>query len=114
VLFGGLVALLGIGGYYQASAVNAAFGGVQCGSQYLRSDLRAWPLIGIYLSNLFAIIFTLGLFYPWAMVRQVRYQLENMAVDSDGNLEAFTASSGEGIDAVGEEVGDFFDVDFGI
>jgi hypothetical protein len=37
-----------------------------------------------------------------------------MAVDSDGNLEAFTASSGVGIDAVGEEVGDFFDVDFGL
>ena len=62
----------------------------------------------------FAIVFTLGLFYPWAKVRQVRYQLENTAIDSDGNLAAFTASSGEGIDAVGEEVGDFFDVDFGI
>jgi len=109
-----IVALLGVAGYYQASAANAAFGGVQVGSQYVRSNLRAWPLIGIYVSNLFAIVFTLGLYYPWAMVRQVRYQLENTAIDSDGNLEAFTASSGVGIDAVGEEVGDFFDVDFGI
>ncbi|HYJ40757.1 MAG TPA: YjgN family protein [Steroidobacteraceae bacterium] len=114
VLFVFLVAMLGIAGYYQASAVNAAFGGVQAGSQFVRSELRAWPLIGIYVSNLFAIVLTLGLFYPWAKVRQVRYQLENMAVDSDGNLAAFTASSGEGIDAVGEEVGDFFDVDFGL
>ena len=86
----------------------------QCGAQYGRSNLRAWPLIGIYLSNLVAIVFTLGLFYPWAKVRQVRYQLENTAIDSDGNLAAFTAASGVGIDAVGEEVGDFFDVDFGI
>jgi len=114
LIAGGIVALLGIVGYYQASFANAAFGGVQAGSQYARSNLRAWPLIGIYVSNLFALIFTLGLFYPWAKVRQVRYQLENTAIDSDGNLAAFTASSGEGIDAVGEEVGDFFDVDFGI
>jgi uncharacterized membrane protein YjgN (DUF898 family) len=114
LMFGFIVALLGIAGYYQASAVNAAFGGVQAGSQNMRSELRAWPLIGIFVSNLFAIVLTLGLYYPWAKVRQVRYQLENMAVDSDGNLAAFTGSAGEGIDAVGEEVGDFFDVDFGI
>ena len=114
LIAGGIIALLAIFGYYQSSAANAAFGGIQAGSQYLRSNLRSWPLIGIYVSNLFAMIFTLGLFYPWAKVRQLRYQLENTAIDSDGNLAAFTASSGEGIDAIGEEVGDFFDVDFGI
>lgn len=114
LLIGGVIALLGIAGYYQASSANAAFGGVQAGSQYVRSNLRAWPLIGIYVSNLLAIVFTLGLYYPWAKVRQLRYHLENTAIDSDGNLSAFTASSGEGIDAVGEEVGDFFDVDFGV
>ncbi|HEY6124838.1 MAG TPA: YjgN family protein [Steroidobacteraceae bacterium] len=114
LMIGGIVALLGITGYYQASFANAAFGGVQCGAQHGRSNLKAWPLIGIYLSNLVAIVLTLGLFYPWAKVRQVRYQLENTAIDSDGNLAAFTASSGVGIDAVGEEVGDFFDVDFGL
>jgi uncharacterized membrane protein YjgN (DUF898 family) len=114
LIIGGVIALLGIAGYYQASAANAAFGGVQAGSQYVRSNLRAWPLIGIYVTNLLAIVCTLGLFYPWAKVRQMRYHLENTAIDSDGNLAGFTASSGEGIDAVGEEVGDFFDVDFGI
>ena len=114
LIAGGIVAMLGIVGYYQSSFANAAFGGIQAGSQYLRSNLRPWALIGIYVSNLFAMVFTLGLYYPWAKVRQLRYQLENTAIDSDGNLAAFTASSGEGIDAVGEEIGDFFDVDFGI
>ena len=66
------------------------------------------------MTNLFGLVFTLGLFYPWAKVRQVRYHLDNTAIDSDGNLAAFTAGSGEGIDAIGEEVGDFFDVDFGL
>jgi uncharacterized membrane protein YjgN (DUF898 family) len=105
---------LGIAGYYQASFANAAFGGVRAGSQFGRSYLRAWPLIGIYLSNLFGIIFTLGLYYPWAKVRQTRYHLNNTLIDSDGNLAAFTASSSAGIDAVGQEVGDFFNVDFGV
>ena len=114
LILGGIVVLLGVMGYYQASFANAAFGGVQIGSQYVRSNLRAWPLIGIYVTNLLAIVFTLGLFYPWAKVRQVRYQLDHTTIDSDGDLAAFTAASGEGIDAIGEEVGDFFDVDFGL
>jgi len=105
---------LGIAGYYQASFANAAFGGTRAGEQYGRSYLRAWPLIGIYVSNLFGIIFTLGLFYPWAKVRQTRYHLSNTLIDSDGNLAAFTATSSAGVDAVGQEVGDFFNVDFGI
>jgi uncharacterized membrane protein YjgN (DUF898 family) len=109
-----VVAGLGIAGYYKASFANAAFGGVQAGSQYGRSFLRAWPLIGIYISNLLALIVTLGLFYPWAKVRQYRYHLRNTLIDSDGGLAAFTASSSSVIDAVGQEAGDFFNVDFGI
>ena len=114
LIAGGIVAMLAITGYYQASFANAAFGGIQAGGQYVRSGLRAWPLIWIYVSNLFMVVITLGLFYPWAKVRQMRYQLENTAIDSDGKLAEFTASAGEGIDAVGEEIGDFFDVDFGL
>jgi uncharacterized membrane protein YjgN (DUF898 family) len=114
LILGGIVAMLGITGYYQASFANASFGGIQVGSQYVRSNLKAWPLIGIYVTNLILIVCTLGLFYPWARVRQARYHIEHTALDSDGNLAAFTAASAEGIDAIGEEVGDFFDVDFGI
>ncbi|HEX6395884.1 MAG TPA: YjgN family protein, partial [Steroidobacteraceae bacterium] len=80
---------LAIGGYYQASFLNASFGGVQVGGNYLRSNLEIAPLVWIYVTNLLGIVFTLGLFYPWAKVRQTRYQLENMAMDSDGNLSAF-------------------------
>src|SRR4029079_9285231 len=114
IILVGIVLLLGIAGYYQASFANAAFGGIQVGSQYVRSYLKAWPLIWIYVSNLVLIVCTLGLFYPWAKVRQVRYQLAHTGIDSDGDLTAFTAASSEGIDAVGEEIGDFFDVDFGL
>jgi uncharacterized membrane protein YjgN (DUF898 family) len=105
---------LAIWGYYQAAFLNASFGGVQIGGNYLRSDLKIAPLVWIYVTNLFGIVFTLGLFYPWAMVRQTRYQLENMAVDSDGNLSAFMADASPKTSALGEEAGDFFDVDFGL
>ena len=54
---------------------------------YVRSNLQIDAAgLDIYVTNLLGIVFTLGLFYPWAKVRQTRYQLENMAMDSDGNL----------------------------
>jgi uncharacterized membrane protein YjgN (DUF898 family) len=110
----GAAVALAIWGYYQASFLNASFGGVQIGANYLRSELKIAPLVWIYVTNLLGIVFTLGLFYPWAKVRQTRYQLENMAVDSDGNLSAFMADASAGSSALGEEAGDFFDVDFGL
>ncbi len=105
---------LSIWGYYQASFINASFGGVQIGSNYVRSNLRIAPLVWIYVTNLLGIVFTLGLFYPWAKVRQARYQLENTSIDSDGDLSRFTAHAAQGADALGEEAVDFFDVDFGL
>jgi uncharacterized membrane protein YjgN (DUF898 family) len=105
---------LAIWGYYQASFLNASFGGVQIGGNYLRSNLEIAPLVWIYVTNLLGIVFTLGLFYPWAKVRQMRYQLEHMAVDSDGNLSGFMADVTPKTSALGEEAGDFFDVDFGL
>jgi uncharacterized membrane protein YjgN (DUF898 family) len=108
------VAAFSIAAYYQASFINASFGGVQIGSNYIISELKVAPLMWIYVTNLLGIVFTLGLFYPWAKVRQTRYQLENMQVDSDGKLGAFTAGATDATSAVGEEAGDFFDVDFGL
>jgi uncharacterized membrane protein YjgN (DUF898 family) len=111
---GGAIAAFSIAAYYQASFINASFGGVQIGANYVLSELKVAPLMWIYVTNLLGIVFTLGLFYPWAKVRQTRYQLENMQVDSDGQLGAFTAGSAGAASAVGEEAGDFFDVDFGL
>jgi len=108
------IAAFSIAAYYQASFINASFGGVQIGSNYILSELKVAPLMWIYVTNLLGIVFTLGLFYPWAKVRQTRYQLENTQVDSDGKLGAFTAGATGATSAVGEEAGDFFDVDFGL
>jgi len=114
MMLGFAAVALAIWGYYQASFLNASFGGVQIGGNYLRSNLEIAPLVWIYVTNLLGIVFTLGLFYPWAKVRQTRYQLENMAVDSDGNLSSFMADASPKTSALGEEAGDFFDVDFGL
>lgn len=113
-LVGLVVFGLFIAGYFQKSLLNASFGGLAIGPHRIESRLQTWPLVGIYVSNLVLIVLTLGLFYPWAKVRQAKYQLTNLSVVARGDLDQFTASAGRSTDAIGEEVGDFFDVDFGL
>lgn len=105
---------MAIWGYYQASLANASFGGIEIGQVRVVSTLGAGSLAGIHVTNLLGIVFTLGLFYPWAKVRLAKYQLENTSLDTAGGLGEFTASAGTATDALGEEIGEFFDVDLGI
>jgi uncharacterized membrane protein YjgN (DUF898 family) len=111
----GFVALLLlVGAYYQRSLLNASFGGLEIGPHRLRSTLDTGPLAGLYFKNLALIVLTGGLYYPWAKVALLRYQLENLSVEAQGGLDAFVANAAQGTDALAEEVGDFFDVDFGL
>jgi uncharacterized membrane protein YjgN (DUF898 family) len=114
VVLGFIVLALAITGYYQASFTNASFGGIEVGRNFIRSNLKAGPLVMIHVTNFIGILCTLGLFYPWAKVRLARYQLENMAFDAVGSPADFTAAAGANMSAVGEEAGDLLDVDFGL
>lgn len=105
---------MGIWGYYQARFANASFGGIEIGTARVISRQEAWPLAVIEITNLLGMICTLGLFYPWAKVRKTRYLLSRTSLDTAGGLAEFEAQAGEAGEALGEELGEFFDVDFGI
>jgi uncharacterized membrane protein YjgN (DUF898 family) len=113
-----LVALVLIGlaltAFYSKSVANAGIGGIEIGPHRLQSTLRTAPLFGLYLKNFLLIVVTLGAYYPWAKVATVRYQLENTALETQGDLDDFRASADDGGTATGEEISDFFDVDFGL
>ena len=100
--------------YYQKSYLNASFNGLELGPHRVQSSLQTWPLFVLYLSNFVLIVLTVGLYSPWAKVRQMQYQLSQLRVVAWGDLDQFIAAAGEGVDAIGEEVGDFFDLDFGL
>src|SRR6266566_3931732 len=59
--------------YIRARTTNAIWNAVRIGPLSFESSLRARDLIWLYLSNLLAIAFTLGLATPWAVVRAMRY-----------------------------------------
>ncbi|MDQ2696574.1 MAG: YjgN family protein, partial [Pseudomonadota bacterium] len=65
-------------------------------------------------SNSVLILLTLGLFIPWARVRMVRYRLGQLQLRAVGDLDDFVAGEEQKVSAVGQEIGDVFDLEVGI
>jgi uncharacterized membrane protein YjgN (DUF898 family) len=103
-----------IHGYTESRNLNEVFGTTTLADLRVKCQLRARSLMRIYLTNLLGIVFTLGLYTPWAQVRLMRYRLGAMAVEMPGTLDTFVAGvEGPAVGAAGEEISDFLDVDFG-
>ena len=71
-------------------------------------------MLGIYLTNLFAIALSLGLLIPWAQMRILRYQLNHTWLEIDGDLDRIVAGQDQYVSSLGEEIGDVFDVEVGL
>jgi uncharacterized membrane protein YjgN (DUF898 family) len=100
---------------YKAGVTNAVYNSSGLGPHRFGSELSRRRLTWLYLTNVVGIVASLGLLIPWATIRLLRYRLETFHIDVRGSLDDFAASqtpSRPG--AAGEEISDFFDVDFGL
>ena len=61
-----------------------------------------------------AIVVTLGLATPWAVIRTLRYRAQKTALLVAGGLDQFVAAQAADVDAAGEEVGEMFGFDFSL
>ncbi len=80
------------------------------GRHELKSDLGALRLAWIVVSNTILTLFTLGLFYPWAQVRLMRYEVSRFALLAASDLDEFTSEVIATQGAIGEEIATFFDL----
>ena len=103
-----------IGTYIHASVVNLFMNAAHMKQQRLKSSLSPVKLFWIYLGNLFAVIVSLGLLIPWAKIRLARYRFENLALETQGGLDAFVNSMQGQVKATGEELADVLDIDLGL
>jgi len=78
------------------------------------STLRARDFSWVMLSNLFLILVTLGLAFPWAKVRMAKLMLENTLVDTEHGFDVYLSEKQEAQSSLGEQIGDAFDVDVGV
>jgi len=79
------------------------------------SDLKFGKMLWILFTNLLALIVTLGLAYPWAKVRLARYRAEHTRLNAYKSIDSIVSSQKvEKTGALGEEMGEVFDMDISI
>jgi uncharacterized membrane protein YjgN (DUF898 family) len=110
-----------VGKFIAAAVLQRTTNGTRIGkdpsgetASLLGCDWKLSNMLWIYLTNIIAIVFSLGLLIPWAQMRALRYQLDNTWIDMTGNLDEVLAGQESSVSALGEEIGDVFDVDIGL
>jgi uncharacterized membrane protein YjgN (DUF898 family) len=100
--------------YAQARTANLQWNHTSGPGLRFQSTLGAMKLAGIYLGNVVAAALSAGLLIPWAVIRTLRYRLENftMIVDEEHVHAANPALAPVG--AAGQELGDLFNLDLGL
>lgn len=101
-------------GYLYTTLTNLVINHTSLKQCQFESYLETTKMCWLYFSNTLAIIFSLGLLIPWAMIRTARYRISCMSLITDSDLDAFIAAEAERADAIGEELGDLLDIDVGL
>jgi uncharacterized membrane protein YjgN (DUF898 family) len=98
----------------RAMTINAVWSNIHVGAVRFESQLRRLDMMWLYVTNLAAIIFTLGLATPWAVIRTYRYRASKTTVIASGSLDGFVQAEAQQVSAAGEEVGELLDLDIGL
>ncbi len=99
--------------YVNSRISNLVYNHLTIAGNTVRSELAAGELIWIYLVNSAAIVCSLGLAIPWAMIRMAQYRAARLTLISAGTLDSFRVVHSADESAVGAEVDAFFDIDIG-
>ncbi len=99
--------------YLYAKKHNYSWGQTHLGEISFNFSLEASDLIWIRLTNLLAILMSLGLLIPWARIRRARYIFSHINVSLPSNMESIRAISMSEEDVLGDTAADFFDWDIG-
>lgn len=100
--------------YFAVQLPNLIWNSTGLGEHTFFSHQRVRPFLWISFTNLLFIALTLGLFIPFAEMRMMRYKLENMGLNAQGDLSEFVAGQTQTTGAMGEETSAMFDVDISL
>ena len=70
-------------------------------------------MFGLTLVNLLLIVFTLGLAFPWVIVRSLRFQFEHLVLEGNVEFDKIKQDA-QSAKATGEGLADFLNIDSGL
>jgi uncharacterized membrane protein YjgN (DUF898 family) len=101
-------------GYTEARVTNLLWNNTSGPNVRFSSTLSAVRMIRLYLGNVLGVLFSAGLLIPWAVIRTRRYRLESFCMIVAGEPVYEANPRLPRVGAMGQELGDFFNVDLGI
>lgn len=99
---------------FNAMLQNLVWNHTSVGPHRFESRVAPGRVAFIALTNLLAILCTLGLYMPFATIRMMKYRLESVALLVDGSLDDFVADAQARAGATGEGVADLLDFDLSL
>ncbi|MBZ9612198.1 YjgN family protein [Rheinheimera maricola] len=100
------------GAVYQSMIRNHLFERTELpGIAKFKSEMKVMPYMWLILSNLLAIILTLGLAYPWTKIRKAAYMASVTTVAVYPQIDSLVDQAQNDSNAFGEEAAGLFDVD---
>lgn len=100
--------------YAKAQLANIFVKGTKLPPHALSSALQTHRVAWLYFTHALALLFTLGLAYPWAKIRMARYKAACTTLLAQSSLDEFAAQQVNGPGAVGDEISNYLDIDVGI
>lgn len=98
----------------RAGTTNLLFDELKIGAHQLRCNQRTLEVLGLYISNIIAVVLSLGLAIPWAKIRMARYRAQRMQLVAVGSLEVTALPGAADPGSYGEAAADLgdFGIDF--
>lgn len=99
--------------YVQVRLANLTWNATSLSGRSFISTQSYGSYLSVVVGNFLMLVLTLGLYWPWAKVREAAYRLEHLAME-DTDLNRFASLARSETSAVGEEIADAFDLDFSL
>ena len=103
------------GAIYHTSIRNHLFNNTEIeGIVRFNSTMKTGAYLKLTMTNLLAIVFTLGLAYPWAKIRTAAYKAETLALSIEPAADKLVDEVQQENSSFGEEAAGLFDVDISL
>jgi uncharacterized membrane protein YjgN (DUF898 family) len=99
--------------YFTVKSTNLLYNSSMLAKNRFASVMAIKEYFLITFINTLGIIATVGLFHPVAQVRAFKYKIASLSLMAAGDLAEFTAVQERQVSAVGGEISEFMDFDFG-
>ncbi len=114
MMLGYIAFYFALGAYVVVTMANIHWNNTKLHNHQFQSDWSVLSYMGLIVTNTLGILFTLGLFIPFAKIRSAAYKAQHTALIVAGDLDGFIADKLEESNSLAEGVHDLFDIDISI